>query len=41
MSRPGGNITGSSFFIADLGPKTLGLPHELPESNDGCSAREP
>jgi putative ABC transport system substrate-binding protein len=29
MSRPGGNITGSSFFVADLGPKTLGLLHEL------------
>src|SRR5262249_24121367 len=29
MSRPDGNLTGSSFFVADLGPKALGLLHEL------------
>ena len=29
LNRPGGNITGISFLIADLGAKRMGLIHEL------------
>ncbi len=29
LSRPGGNVTGVSFLVEELGPKTLGLLHEL------------
>jgi putative tryptophan/tyrosine transport system substrate-binding protein len=29
LNRPGGNLTGASFFIAHLGSKVLGLLHEL------------
>jgi putative ABC transport system substrate-binding protein len=29
LSRPGGNVTGVSFLIEELGVKTLGLLHEL------------
>jgi putative ABC transport system substrate-binding protein len=29
LNRPGGNITGVSWFSSDLGPKRLGLIHEL------------
>jgi putative ABC transport system substrate-binding protein len=29
LSRPGGNVTGVSFLIEELGAKTLGLLHEL------------
>ena len=29
LSRPGGNVTGVSWFDAELGPKRLGLLHEL------------
>ena len=29
LSRPGGNATGVSFLLSDLGPKQLGLLHEL------------
>src|SRR5262249_8084165 len=29
LSRPGGNLTGASFFLAQLGSKVLGLLHEL------------
>jgi putative ABC transport system substrate-binding protein len=29
MNRPGGNITGVSFLVEELGAKTLGLLHEL------------
>jgi len=29
FNRPGGNVTGVSWFAAELGPKRLGLLHEL------------
>jgi putative ABC transport system substrate-binding protein len=29
LSRPGGNVTGVSFLVEELGAKTLGLLHEL------------
>jgi putative ABC transport system substrate-binding protein len=29
FNRPGGNVTGVSFVVADLAPKMLGLLHEL------------
>jgi ABC-type uncharacterized transport system substrate-binding protein len=29
LNRPGGNITGVSFILAELGAKQLGLLHEL------------
>jgi len=29
INRPGGNVTGVSWFSAELGPKRLGLLHEL------------
>jgi putative ABC transport system substrate-binding protein len=29
INRPGGNVTGVSWFDAELGPKRLGLLHEL------------
>src|SRR5262249_13723438 len=29
INRPGGNVTGVSWFAAELGPKRLGLLHEL------------
>jgi putative tryptophan/tyrosine transport system substrate-binding protein len=29
LSRPGGNVTGVNFFVAELGSKQLGLLHEL------------
>jgi putative ABC transport system substrate-binding protein len=29
LNRPGGNITGATFLTASLGPKRLGLLHEL------------
>jgi putative tryptophan/tyrosine transport system substrate-binding protein len=29
INRPGGNVTGVSWFNAELGPKRLGLLHEL------------
>jgi putative ABC transport system substrate-binding protein len=29
LNRPGGNVTGYSLFIADLGGKALGILHEL------------
>ena len=29
INRPGGNVTGMSWFNAELGPKRLGLLHEL------------
>src|SRR5262249_5593588 len=29
LNRPGGNITGVNFLVADLGEKELGLIHEL------------
>jgi putative tryptophan/tyrosine transport system substrate-binding protein len=29
LSRPGGNVTGVSFLVNELGPKRLGLLHEL------------
>jgi putative ABC transport system substrate-binding protein len=29
LNRPGGNLTGASVFTASLGPKRLGLLHEL------------
>ena len=29
LSRPGGNVTGVSWFTAELGPKRLALLHEL------------
>src|SRR5262245_42352385 len=29
FNRPGGNVTGVSWFSAELGPKRLGLLHEL------------
>ena len=29
LSRPGGNVTGVSFLLEELGAKTLGLLHEL------------
>jgi putative ABC transport system substrate-binding protein len=29
LARPGGNATGVSFLFSDLGPKQLGLLHEL------------
>jgi hypothetical protein len=28
INRPGGNVTGVSWFSAELGPKRLGLLHE-------------
>jgi putative ABC transport system substrate-binding protein len=51
INRPGGNVTGVSWFDAELGPKRLGLLHELvPNStivallvnpNNPESARQP
>ena len=29
INRPGGNVTGVSWFAGELGPKRLGLLHEL------------
>ena len=29
LNRPGGNVTGVSWFASELGPKQLGLMHEL------------
>jgi putative ABC transport system substrate-binding protein len=29
LNRPGGNITGASFFAVEISPKALGLLHEL------------
>jgi putative ABC transport system substrate-binding protein len=29
LNRPGGNVTGVNFLVADLGEKALGLMHEL------------
>ena len=29
LNRPGGNLTGASFFAATLGSKALGLLHEV------------
>jgi putative ABC transport system substrate-binding protein len=29
MNRPGGNVTGVSWFAGELGPKRMGLLHEL------------
>lgn len=29
LNRPGGNLTGTTFLNADLGPKRLGLLHEI------------
>jgi putative ABC transport system substrate-binding protein len=51
IKRPGGNVTGVSWFDAELGPKRLGLLHELVPSativallvnpNNPESARQP
>src|SRR5262245_35755113 len=49
INRPGGNVTGVSWFSAELGPKRLGLLHELVPNativvinpNNPESARQP
>src|SRR5262245_26215601 len=51
LKRPGGNVTGVSWFAAELGPKRLGLLHELipnativaflSDPNNPESARQP
>src|SRR5260370_13601170 len=34
LNRPGGNVTGVSVLLEELGPKTLGLLHEfVPKAN--------
>jgi putative tryptophan/tyrosine transport system substrate-binding protein len=38
LNRPGGNVTGVSFFTAELEPKRLGLLHELVPRLDAVAA---
>jgi putative ABC transport system substrate-binding protein len=38
INRPGGNVTGVSWFAGELGPKRLGLLHELVPEHHGHRA---
>ena len=41
FNRPGGNVTGVSWFASELGPKHLGLLHELVPNITITADREP